>query len=66
MYIEIQSKHIELYSAKFLINAHFSGLRYIMFNWPVVSAAFGKTIFLKKGAFDNNHNLQVLQQIYSS
>lgn len=41
VYIEIQSKHIELYSAKFLINAHFTGLRYIMFQWPIMSAAIG-------------------------
>lgn len=41
VFIEIQSKYIELYSAKFFINAHFSGLRYLMFNWPVLSAALG-------------------------
>lgn len=44
VYIEIQTKHIQLYSAKFLINAHFSGLRYVMFNWPILSAAIGKIL----------------------
>lgn len=43
VYIEIQTRHIQLYSAKFLINAHFSGLRYLMFHWPVLSAAIGIT-----------------------
>jgi len=41
VYIEVQSKEIELYSARFLINAKFSGLRYFMFNWPLLSAALG-------------------------
>lgn len=39
--VEIQSKQIEIYSVKFAINARFSGLRYVMFNWPVLSAALG-------------------------
>ncbi|CAH0546142.1 unnamed protein product [Brassicogethes aeneus] len=43
IYIEIQSQHIEIYSAKFLLNANFAGLRYVMFNWPVLSAALGIT-----------------------
>lgn len=43
VHIEIQSRDIQLYSAKFLINARFSGLRYFMFNWPVLSAAIGIT-----------------------
>ncbi|XP_017780243.1 PREDICTED: seipin isoform X2 [Nicrophorus vespilloides] len=43
VYIEIQSMYIELYSAKFLINAEFTGLRYFMFNWPVLSAIIGIT-----------------------
>ncbi|KAL1517686.1 hypothetical protein ABEB36_001421 [Hypothenemus hampei] len=43
IYVEIQSKHIEIYSAKFSVNAEFSGLRYVMFNWPILSAALGIT-----------------------
>lgn len=42
VYIEIQSRFIQLYSAKFLIHAHFSGIRYIMFQWPILSAAIGE------------------------
>jgi len=41
VYIEIQSRHIEVYSAKLSIIAEFTGLRYFMFNWPVLSAAIG-------------------------
>ncbi|XP_030763023.1 seipin isoform X2 [Sitophilus oryzae] len=41
IFIEIQTKHIEIYSAKFSVNAEFSGLRYVMFNYPVLSATFG-------------------------
>ncbi|CAK9804464.1 Seipin [Anthophora quadrimaculata] len=41
IYIEIQSKHIEIYSASVTINAHLSGLRYFMFHWPILSAIVG-------------------------
>lgn len=43
VYLEIQTKYIQLYSAKFFINAQFSGLRYFMFHWPFVSATIGIT-----------------------
>ncbi|XP_018566875.1 seipin isoform X2 [Anoplophora glabripennis] len=43
IYVEIQSRFIEIYSAKVLVNAQFSGLRYVMFHWPVLSAALGIT-----------------------
>ncbi|KAL3284779.1 hypothetical protein HHI36_018922 [Cryptolaemus montrouzieri] len=43
IHIEIQTTHIEIYSAKFTINANFSGLRYVMFHWPLLSAAVGIT-----------------------
>ncbi|KAI4470024.1 bernardinelli-seip congenital lipodystrophy 2 bscl2 protein [Holotrichia oblita] len=43
VYVEIQSTRIEIYSAKFLLNAHFSGLRYVMFNWTIISAIIGIT-----------------------
>ena len=41
IYIEIQSRHIEFYSAAVMINAHLSGLRYLMFHWPILSAIVG-------------------------
>lgn len=41
LFIEIQSRHIEFYSATLMINAHLSGLRYIMFNWPILSTIVG-------------------------
>lgn len=41
LFIEIQSRHIEFYSATLMINAHLSGLRYIMFNWPILSTIIG-------------------------
>lgn len=41
IYVEIQSRHIELYSATLDIYAHFTGLRYLMFHWPVLSASIG-------------------------
>ncbi|XP_031839595.1 lipid droplet biogenesis associated protein seipin [Nomia melanderi] len=41
IHIEIQSRHIELYSATVMINAHLSGLRYLMFHWPILSAIIG-------------------------
>nr|CAH7756772.1 unnamed protein product [Callosobruchus chinensis] len=43
IYVEIQTRHIEIYSAKFSVNAQFSGLRYVMYHWPVLSAALGIT-----------------------
>ncbi|XP_057661331.1 seipin isoform X1 [Diorhabda carinulata] len=43
IFIEIQTRNIEVYSAKFTVDAQFSGLRYVMFHWPVVSAAMGIT-----------------------
>ncbi|XP_033180429.1 seipin isoform X1 [Bombus impatiens] len=41
IYIEIQSRHIEFYSASITINAHLSGLRYLMFHWPILSGIVG-------------------------
>ncbi|XP_069063290.1 seipin isoform X2 [Pleurodeles waltl] len=39
--IEIQSKRIEIYSAELKIHAHFTGLRYLLYNFPVTSAVVG-------------------------
>ena len=41
IYVEIQSRQIEFYSATIMINAHLSGLRYLMFHWPILSAIVG-------------------------
>lgn len=41
VYVEIQSKQIQFYSVTLHITAHFTGLRYIMFHWPVLSAFLG-------------------------
>lgn len=41
IYVEIQSKVLEFYSVSLHITAHFTGLRYIIFNFPVVSAIIG-------------------------
>lgn len=42
VYVEIQSQHIQFYSVTLHIAAHFSGLRYVMFHWPILSASIGK------------------------
>lgn len=41
VYVEIQSQKIQFYTVSLHIVADFTGLRYIMFNWPVVSAIVG-------------------------
>lgn len=41
IHVEIQSKVVEFYSTTIEITAHFSGLRYIMFNYPILSATIG-------------------------
>ena len=43
IYVEIQSRQVELYSATLYIHAHFTGIRYFMFHWPILSAAVGIT-----------------------
>lgn len=43
VYVEIQSRQVELYSATLYIHAHFTGIRYFMFHWPMLSAAVGIT-----------------------
>ncbi|KAJ1521444.1 hypothetical protein ONE63_003113 [Megalurothrips usitatus] len=39
--VEVQTRFVELYSATMLIHAHLTGLRYLMFHWPILSAAVG-------------------------
>lgn len=39
--ITILSRDIQFYAAQLHISANFSGLRYLMFNWPILSAVIG-------------------------
>ncbi|KAM6923432.1 seipin-like [Xenentodon cancila] len=39
--IEILSSKIQIYSSHLYIHAHFTGLRYLMFNYPILSALVG-------------------------
>uniref|UniRef100_A0A452I5P7 Seipin n=1 Tax=Gopherus agassizii TaxID=38772 RepID=A0A452I5P7_9SAUR len=39
--IEIQTKRIQIYGAQLRIHAHFTGLRYLLYNFPVTSAILG-------------------------
>lgn len=41
--IEIQSNQVQIYSAYLYIYAHFTGLRYVLFNFPLMSATVGVT-----------------------
>lgn len=44
IYVEIQSKVIEFYGVSIHILAHFTGLRYIIFHFPIISACIGIAI----------------------
>lgn len=46
MYVEIQSRVVEFYSVTVEICAHFTGLRYIIYHFPIISAAVGIAINL--------------------
>ncbi|KAJ0002895.1 hypothetical protein NQD34_008044, partial [Periophthalmus magnuspinnatus] len=39
--IEILSNKVQIYSSRLLIHAHFTGLRYLLFNFPLISAVVG-------------------------
>lgn len=41
IYVEIQSKVVEFYGVSIHIIAHFTGLRFIIFHFPVISACVG-------------------------
>ena len=41
IYVEIQSKVVEFYAVSLHITAHFTGLRYLIFNFPTISAVVG-------------------------
>ncbi|XP_004923142.2 seipin isoform X3 [Bombyx mori] len=40
-YVELQSRYVQVYGGQLHIEAHFTGLRYLMYNWPKFSALFG-------------------------
>ncbi|XP_028162880.1 seipin isoform X2 [Ostrinia furnacalis] len=40
-YVELQSRHAQVYASELHIQAHFTGLRYLMFHWPKLSAVVG-------------------------
>uniref|UniRef100_A0A673W4E2 Seipin n=1 Tax=Salmo trutta TaxID=8032 RepID=A0A673W4E2_SALTR len=39
--IEIQSQRVQIYSANLYIHAHFTGIRYFLYNFPTLSAVMG-------------------------
>ncbi|KAJ6657010.1 hypothetical protein lerEdw1_003011 [Lerista edwardsae] len=39
--IELQTKRVQIYGAHLRIHAHFTGLRYLLYNFPVTSAILG-------------------------
>ncbi|XP_071783295.2 seipin-like [Centroberyx gerrardi] len=39
--IEIMSNTVQIYSSQLYVHAHFTGLRYLLFNFPVMSALVG-------------------------
>nr|XP_033810737.1 seipin [Geotrypetes seraphini]XP_033810738.1 seipin [Geotrypetes seraphini] len=39
--IEIQNKRIQIYAAQLKIHAHFTGLRYLLYNFPITTAIIG-------------------------
>ncbi|CRK89515.1 CLUMA_CG003240, isoform A [Clunio marinus] len=41
VYIEIQSRVVEFYSVSLQLIAHFTGLRYLIYNFPLISALIG-------------------------
>ncbi|KPJ20968.1 Seipin [Papilio machaon] len=45
-YVEVQSRYAQVYSCELHVQAHFSGLRYIMYYWPRFSALIGQYIYI--------------------
>lgn len=41
VYVRLATKHVELYGAQLRIHAVFSGLRYLMYHYPLTAAALG-------------------------
>ncbi|XP_045781336.1 seipin isoform X1 [Maniola jurtina] len=40
-YVELQSRFVQVFSSELHIEAHFTGLRYVMYYWPKTSALIG-------------------------
>lgn len=40
-FIEIQSKRVQIYSSQLRIHAYFTGVRYVLYNFPLTSAVIG-------------------------
>lgn len=40
-YVEVQSRHAQVYACELHIQAHFAGLRYLMYHWPKLAAIVG-------------------------
>ncbi|CAH2098837.1 unnamed protein product [Euphydryas editha] len=40
-YVELQSRFVQVFSSELQIEAHFTGLRYVMYYWPKISALIG-------------------------
>uniref|UniRef100_A0A8C6UR62 Seipin n=1 Tax=Neogobius melanostomus TaxID=47308 RepID=A0A8C6UR62_9GOBI len=39
--IEIQSRRVQIYSSQLRIHAYFTGIRYVLYNFPIISAVIG-------------------------
>lgn len=39
--IEIQSRHVQIYSSQLRIHAYFTGIRFVLYNFPLTSAVIG-------------------------
>ncbi|XP_022095667.1 seipin-like [Acanthaster planci] len=44
-HIELQARQLEIYSSVLKIQAHFSGLRYLMYQWPISTALVFISVF---------------------
>ncbi|XP_063043976.1 seipin-like isoform X2 [Engraulis encrasicolus] len=64
--IELRSQQVQVYSAHLFIHAHFTGIRYVLFNFPVLSAVGGVasaflflSIIILIGSVKNSLNTQI-------
>jgi len=44
-YVQMQNKDVEIYSTTLTARVHFTGLRYLMYFWPVLTSVTGTMIF---------------------
>ncbi|KAL2088632.1 hypothetical protein ACEWY4_015531 [Coilia grayii] len=66
--IELQSHQVQVYSSHLFIHAHFTGIRYVLFNFPVLSAVVGVasvfiflSIVILIGSVQHSWNIQISQ-----